>query len=394
MVSSREMPRLLRPTWMEVDLDALAHNVREVKRSIGPERRLIAVAKGNARGLGVAEVVPAMVEAGAEVVAVGNLHEAISIREAGCRAPLLLFGSNLPEEAAQAVVEHRIIPTLWDLESARLYSRAARGPLEVYLKVDTGFRRIGVLPEQAAEVARGIESLPNLRIGCIYTHFADPVQGEEFTREQYRQFVEAVEAIRAAGVAAPYVCAASSAVVSLHPDMRLNAVDPGRLLFGIDYGLRGSPSPEPRVPIDVRLVARSVKSRIIQLKPVRVGESVGYGRHFRARRPTLVAVLPMGWGDGLLRGVAGGASVLVGGRRCPIIAALSLEHSMVDVTDVEGVRVGDEAVLWGEQGDEAITLGEQAAWAGASETEVQIRLGQAISRVYFRGGRVVRVCRR
>lgn len=375
-MNSVKRPSLLRPTWMEVDLDRLAHNVSEVRRVIGRDRKLIGVAKGDAYGHGLLGTVPTMLDSGVDVVALGNLNDAIRLREAGCRGPLLLFGSCLVDDVAEVVVKYGIIPTLWDVEGARAYSKVARGALEVYLKVDTGFHRLGVPMDKAAEVAREIEHLPHLHIGCVYTHFPDPIKGEEFTREQYRRFVKAVESIRAAGVAAPYACCASSAIVSIYPEMYLNAVDPGRLLYGIYF------PPAPPVSLDLLPVARAVISRIIQTKWVEAGQSIGYGRTFYASRRTLVGVLPFGWWDGLLRSNASRASVLVRGRRCPIIGAISLEHSLIDVTEIEGVEVGDEAVLFGEQGEAVTTLSEYARWLDVSELEVVVQLGRTIPRVY------------
>lgn len=362
---------------MEIDLGRLAHNVSEVRRVIGGNRKLIGVAKADAYGHGLLDIAPAMVNAGVDVIAVGNLNDAVRLRESGCQSPILLFGSCLAVDVAEAVTEYHVMPTVWDVESARAYSEAARSPVEVYLKVDTGLHRVGVAPERAAEVARAIEDLPYLRIGCVYTHFADPIEDEEFTQKQYERFLQAIDAIRAAGVAAPFAAAASSAVVSSRPEMYLNAVDPGRLLYGFYFPFT------PSVSLDLTPVMRSVKSQIIQTTWVQSGESIGYGRTFYASRHTHVGVLPLGWGDGLLRSTASRANVLVRGHRCPIIAALHVEHCLIDLTEIVGAEEGDEAVLIGEQGKSAITLTEHAQWAGVSELEVVIQLGRTMPRVYL-----------
>ena len=380
MDTAARLDPLCRPVWMELDLDCLAHNLSEVRRAIGRYCRIIAVAKADAYGHGVAEIVPALFKAGADVVALGDLNEAISLRQHGHMAPLVVFGSYLPEQVAEAFVEHALTPTVWDVEGARAFSWAAREPMEVYLKIDTGFHRLGVLTEEAIGVARQIAALPKLRIGCLYTHFADPIGGPEFTQEQFARFTAAVDAIRAAGIDVPFACAASSAVVSTRPEMYLNAVDPGRLLYGFYY-----PS-DPPVELDLRPVLRAVKSRVIQVKWVEPGSSVGYERTYRTVRRTRLGILPMGWSDGLSRHGNTTPTALVRGQRCPMIGAINIEHSIVDLTDVEGAQAGDEVVLIGKQGGETITLDEHARWAGVSEMEVVVRFGRTVPRVYIHGG--------
>jgi alanine racemase len=381
-VNSVRVPHVLRPTWMEIDLDRLAHNIAEVRKVIGRDRKLIAVAKGDAYGHGLLGVVPTMVDTGVDIIAVGNLNDAVRLREAGCRVPLLLFGSCLPD-AAETIAEYGIIPTVWDVDGARAYSKAARWTLEVYLEVDTGLTRLGVSPDEAAEVAREIDHLPNLHIGCVYSHFADPIKGEEFTLEQYRRFVKTIEAIRDAGIVAPYASMASSDIVSARPEMYLDAVRCGSLIYGF-YD-----SPAPSVVLDLVPIARAVKSRIIQKKWAEVGQSIGARRSFYTRRRTLVGILPFGWGDGLRRSNASRASVLVRSTRCPILGTIYHEHCCIDLTEVEGATVGDEAVLFGEQGKASITLSEHAKWVGISDLEVVSHLGRAIPRVYLKGGQLV-----
>jgi alanine racemase len=373
---------------MEIDLEHLAQNVAEVRRVIGSDRRLIAVAKADAYGHGVVETAPTMQRAGADVIALGSVNDAVRLREAGFQGPILLFGSYLAADVAETVVNYELVPTVWDLEGASAYAKAARSnPQEVYLKVDTGFHRIGVLPAQAADTAAAIASLPHLQIGCIYTHFSDPVDGGAWNQEQYDRFVSALETIRAAGVNAPYACVASSAVVSTQPSMYLNAVDPGRLIYGFHY-----PKDNP-LQLDLLPVARAVKSRIVQTKWIKAGEPVGYGRTFQASRRTQVGVLPFGWSDGLYRRIASRASVLVKEKRCPVIGTLNLEHCLIDLTDVDEAGTGDEVVVIGRQGDAAIEIAEHAAWAGVSEMEVIVQLGRTLPRAYFQDDRLVHLGR-
>ena len=365
----------LRPAWIEIDVGQLRRNVREVRRVVGPHRLLIVAAKGDAYGHGVHGAVPAMFDAGADVVALGNLRDVIAVREAGCDGPLVLFGTYLAADAAETVVRYRITPTVWYLEGARAFSRAADDALDVYLKIDTGLHRLGVSWEQADRLASEMAALPNLTIRCAYTHFADPIDDEELTRTQYARFVSAVDAMRAAGVHVPFACAGATAILSTRPDMYLNAVDSGRLAYGFYF------PPAPPVPLSVAPAARAAKTRIIQTRWIDAGEMAGgYGR-FRAPRRTLLAVLPIGWGEGLFPQSALRAKVLVRGRRCTVIA-VNLEHCLIDATDAAEAAVGDEVVFFGEQGNAAITVEEYAAWAGVSVWEAIINLGRSLPRIY------------
>jgi alanine racemase len=369
----------LRPSWMEIDLERLALNTLEVRRVIGPERKLIAVAKADAYGHGIVRVAPKMIEAGANVVALGNLRDAIRLRESGFAAPLLLFGSYVASDVARVMVEYRIMPTIWDEEGVKAFTDAAHDPLPVYLKVDTGFHRLGVSLQEAVTVARAIQDSPNLRIACVYTHFADPVKGEQFTRQQFDRILEVVDAVRAAGIRVPYVCAASSAIISTLSDMYLDAVDPGRLLYGFHYPYN------PPVELRLKPIVRALRSRIIQTRWVEAGDSIGYGRRYHASKRSLVGVLPIGWSDGLIRNPKSSVQVLVRGTRCPIIGSINLEHCMADLTRVDGATAGDEVVLFGKQGNEVITLKQHAEWVGVSEMEAVLHFGRSIPRVYFEG---------
>jgi alanine racemase len=277
------------------------------------------------------------------------------------------------------MVEYRIMPTIWDEEGVKAFTDAAHDPLPVYLKVDTGFHRLGVSLQEAVTVARAIQDSPNLRIACVYTHFADPVKGEQFTRQQFDRILEVVDAVRAAGIRVPYVCAASSAIISTLSDMYLDAVDPGRLLYGFHYPYN------PPVELRLKPIVRALRSRIIQTRWVEAGDSIGYGRRYHASKRSLVGVLPIGWSDGLIRNPKSSVQVLVRGTRCPIIGSINLEHCMADLTRVDGATAGDEVVLFGKQGNEVITLKQHAEWVGVSEMEAVLHFGRSIPRVYFEG---------
>ncbi len=375
--------QLLRPVWMEVDLDALFHNVQEIRRVIGTNRKLQVVAKADAYGHGVSSVAQTLLEAGANSIAVGNLDHAVQLREANINAPLVLLGSSLPD-AANTVIEYRVIPTIWDEPAAKAYSKAAKGPVSVALEIDTGFHRLGVLPEDATKLALLVGELPNLNISFVYTHFADPLEWE-FVREQYDCFMKVLHDIRAAGVAVPYAMAASSVVVSMYPDMYLDGVDVGHLVYGFYLPY------DPIINLDLKPVARAVKSRLIQVKCVDPGKRIGAVNPVFVDQPTLTGVATIGLYDGLLLRGGEGAAVLVRGKRCPIVGAVSLEHCQIDLRAVPEAEPGDEVVLFGEQQGSSISLREHAAWAGTSESHVVIQFGRRVPRLYFKNEQLVKV---
>jgi alanine racemase len=294
---------------------------------------------------------------------------------------VFLFGDALAHEIAEVVVEHRVTPTVSHRDAARAYAAAAAEPLEISLKVDTGAHRFGVLPDGAADLARAVAALPSLRLALVYTIFADPAGDEAFTCEQFRRFRGALDAIRAAGVDVPRASCATSAVVSTRPEMYLDAVRSGNLVYGLYL------PPEPPVALRLQPAARALRTRIVHTQWVEAGETMGYRRPYTTGRRTRYAVIPVGRTDGLARGAAERGSVLVRGARCPFIpGSVSGEHSGIDVTDVPGARIGDEVALWGEQDGAAIALSEHALWAEASEAEVVTALGRLIQHRYLRGG--------
>lgn len=366
---------ILRPTWIEVDVGALAHNAGEIRRLIGRDRRLIGVVKANAFGAGL-ETVPTLVEHGVDVIAVGDLQDAIDLRRGGCEAPILLFGSCLPHEVAETVAEWDVTPTVWDVEGAAAYAEAAHKPMNVFLKIETGAHRFGAQPSIAPELARRINALPNLHIDHVFTSFSDPGGDPAFLRAQYDTFVATVEAIRAAGVPFRDASCAASTAIALHPETYLSAVRSARLLYGLYW------RPEPRVELDIQPVVTAAKSRLIYVATLPAGGSLGYARAFVAERETRYGVFPCGWKDGLfLRGYHD-AQVLVRGRRCPVIGIVNSEHCTVDLTDLEGgADPVDEVVLWGTQGDEAISVTEHASWGEQDELAAIVHLGRTLPHV-------------
>jgi alanine racemase len=365
-----------RPTTLEIDLDAAAANVRAVRRLVGPERKIFAVVKADGYGHGAAELGSVFVAHGADALAVADLAEGIRLRQRGITAPVLVYPNALPEAAPEALA-HGLVPALVDLEGARAFADAATGPCEVFVKVDVGLERLGVPAEQAVKVITAMLELPHLRLAglCAHPHSAggdDPAYAEW----QLGRFTAVVDELRARGVQVPIRLLAASPFVLRFPQTYQNAVDPGRMLYGITFP--GEPSPVP-----LRPTFRALKSRVIALKEVPPRERFAELAPFPVTAPMRLGVIPMGSADGLAWLHAG--RVLVRGRGAPIVTGPNLEHTRIDLTGVPDARVGDEVVIIGRQGEAEITLAEVAARHGLGLHHVATTVGPRVARVYLPG---------
>jgi alanine racemase len=379
MLQAEEAPmdatsRPLRPTALEIDLDAAAGNIRAVRQLVGPERKIFAVVKADGYGHGAAEMGAVFVEHGADALAVADLAEGVRLRGRGIGAPILVYPNALPEAAPEAIA-HALIPTLVDLDGARAYAQAAASPCDVFVKVDVGLERLGVPAEQAVKTVTAMLELPRLRLAglCAHPHDAgDPAYAEW----QLGRFTAVVDELEARGVPVPTRLLAASPFVLKYPRTYLNAVDPGRMLYGITF-------PDETPPVALRPTLRALTSRIIALKEVTPRERFAERAPFPLTAPIRLGVIPMGSADGLLWLHAG--RVLVRGRDAPIVGSPSLEHTRIDLTAVPDARVGDEVTIIGRQGDVEITAAEVAGRHGLGLHHVATAVGPRVPRVYFRG---------
>jgi len=363
----------LRPTTLEVDLDAAAANVRAVRRLVGAERALFAVVKADAYGFGAAELGTVFARHGADYLAVADLSEAVRLRDRGITTPILVYPNALPDAAATALA-HGVIPTVVDLDGARAYSQAARGPCPFYVKVDVGLERLGIPAEQAVKSILAMLELPHLVLGGICAHPHAEVGGDPaYADWQLRRFIGVVDELEARGVRVPVRLVAATPWVLRFPHTYLNAVDPGRMLYGITFA-----GETPPVPL--RSVLRALTTRIIAVKDVAPREQFAEHAPFPVRSTLRLGVVPMGSADGLRWLHAG--RVLVRGRAAPIVAAPSLEHTRIDLTDVPEAAVGDEVVVIGRQGDLEISPVEIAARHGLGLHHIATTVGPRVSRIY------------
>ncbi|MBT6276134.1 MAG: alanine racemase [Chromatiales bacterium] len=363
---------MLRPAWMEVDLAAISYNVSLVRKRIGPDVRLFAVVKSHGFGCGPAQAARAALAGGADSLAVGDPGDAQEIREAGIDAPVLLYASTPPDVAAE-VAALNVIVTIHDMESLRAFANQDT-PVDAFMKAEVGLGRLGVLEEDWQTVFDTARASNSLSLTGIYTHLNAP-DDPEWIKNQVVVYERACSAAQARGFENLTRMVASSHVVLGYEALRFNAVNPGRFLFGLVEGKWAE--------IDIaRPVMSSIKSRVIQTKEFAAGDVVGFLGPKPLSRPTRLAVLPIGFGDGFNH-LAPLGELLVEGQRVPIIGRRGIEHTVIDVTKVRAVKVGSEAVLLGSQGNESIAPDELAGWLGLPVLELLPRLARTLPKVYL-----------
>ena len=365
-----------RAAWAEIDLGALRHNYREIKSCIRGGAKLCAVVKADAYGHGAVRCARVAVEEGAEYLAVATVSEAIELREAGFAQPILLLGLILPDEAA-SVVAYDITQALCELPLAEALSAEAvrqHKTVKVHLKVETGMGRIGARPEEIGALALQIAALPNLEIEGIFSHFATADgRDKTFAQVQLRRFLAACESCAQGGVQIPLRHIAESAAILEIPEAHLDMVRAGVIQYGL------WPSDEVTHPIELRPVMK-LCAKVVFLKNLHRGETIGYGRTWQAQRESRIATLPLGYADGYIRAYgAAHAQVLLKGRRAPLAGRVCMDQVMVDVTDIPDVREGDTAVLFGSP---ELTADEAAAWLQTINYEVTCLVSSRVPRIY------------
>ncbi len=379
---SHDRPVPGRPTWAEIDLGALKQNARALKGRIGDGSQLLAVVKANAYGHGAPAVARAALEGGASRLGVACSDEGVELRLAGIEAPILILGYTAPGEAEKAV-RHGLTPTVNSLQQAEAVAVASRRlgrSTPVHLKVDTGLNRFGLDRAGVMDLARAIEHMPSLLLEGAYTHFACADEADKsFTWRQFEEFMAVAQVLDV-----PIRHVANSAAILDLPEMNLDMVRAGIALYG-HY-----PSPvvsraTPLVPV------LSLKSRVARIREIAECETVSYGRTWSAPCRCAIALAPCGYADGLPRLLSNRGSMLVGGRRAPIVGRICMDLAMIDVTGIDGVSEGDELVVIGAQGQESIGVDEVAGQAGTISYEILCGVSRRVPRVYRDGGEVLAI---
>jgi len=373
----------LRPAWVEVDLAAVTANVAHICEVVAPSA-VCAVVKADGYGHGAVPVARAAIAGGAVRLAVALAEEGHELRQAGVEVPVIVLSEPAPE-AMQLVVEDNLTPTIYTerglaalLDAVALQGRATAVP--VHLKVDTGMHRVGASPAHVLELARAVAANPALSLEGLYTHLAvaDDL-ADPYTEEQLASFDGVIGALAAGGTLPGLLHAANSAGALVHPASRYQMVRPGIAIYGLapSSSMRGHPAVQPLIP------ALSFKAEVSYSKEVAAGEGLSYGLHYRLSVSSVIATVPVGYGDGAPRRLSQvGGEVLIGGRRRPIAGSVTMDQILVDCGPSGGVKSGDEVVLIGRQGDEEVTAWEWAERLGTIAYEVTCALSPRLPRIY------------
>ena len=368
-----------RPTWVEIDLGALRHNLLAIKKWVGPQINILGIVKADAYGHGDYEVSRVLLNNGAEMLGIAILEEGIQLRDKGIKEPLLLLGG-LFEDQIEAVIHHDLIPTVYDVKLAEALSKKAtyfNKKLKVHVYVDTGMGSIGVKYDKAVEFVKSVKNLNNLHIEGIYTHCSSSDEKDSaFTNLQIKRFRDVLGALDTIKVCIPLRHMANSGAILGYPESYFNMVRPGLSLYGL------YPSEDVLRDIGIRPVM-SFKTRIIHIKDMDAGDVVGYGRAYTIAKPTRVATLPLGYGDGYNRLLSNQGKVIIRGKKAPIIARVCMDHCFADVTTIKEVSIGDEVVLYGSQGQETIPIESIAKQINTIPYEVTCNISKRVPRIYI-----------
>ena len=370
-----------RPTWALIDLDALASNFRWVRGRVSAGVRVMAVVKADAYGHGAVRCARRLAAEGADWFGVAMPEEGIELRRAGITQPVLSLGG-FWEGQERLCLGERIVPGVYSLDMIETLDRAACDAgvvADIHLKIDTGIGRLGVRFDELGEFADALRHFKNIRVDGVMTHFAaadDPDQNC-FTDEQVARFRSAVELLRERGHNPTFEDLANSAAMFAHPAGWGNMVRPGGVLYGLWRDvLPPTPEPPPLLPV------MSLRTRVMLVKRVHAGETLGYGCTFEASRETTVATLPIGYNDGYVRALSNRGRAIVRGQYAPVVGRISMDLTLMDVTDVPGVRRGDVVTLIGADGDLSVPAEDIARTAGTLSYEITCGVSDRVPRLY------------
>jgi len=395
--SSREVRR---PVWAEVSLGALAYNLEAIRKYVNPPqekrktpRKILSIVKGNGYGHGGPEVAKALEKAGSDWFGVTCTDEGIAVRGAGVRKPILILTSFVPGEESR-LVEHDLTAVIHRCDQLALLDRAAarRGGkkrVPFHLKIDTGMNRLGIASGDVECFARQLGKCKNIQLTGIFSHFASSgVFTESFvgqqTGEQEERFYAALERLRALGIDPGIVHLANSAAIVARPETWADMVRPGAILYGYHPGydpIEKRDEAEARLPLKPVM---SLRSRIISVRNVAAGDGVGYDATFVAKRPTRIGVLAAGYGDGIHRSLGNRGNVLLHRKLAPIVGIISMDVTMIDVTDIEGAEVGDVATIHGTDGIQVLPANRVARSIGTVTSDLLCAVSQRVPRLYIR----------
>jgi alanine racemase len=406
-IQQRHRKEARRPVWAEVSLGALAKNFRAIRKFVNPPevgrkrpRKILCIVKGNGYGHGGPQVARALEEAGSDWFGVTCTEEGIAVRQAGVQKPVLVLTSFWPGEESR-LIEHDLTAVIHRCEQLKALDRAAarvigtktgkRGRRRVpfHLKIDTGMNRLGIAPGDVECFVRQLAKCRHLELGGVFTHFASSevltnTRVGEQTRQQEMRFYAALDRLRALGIDPGIVHLANSAAIVTRPDTWADMVRPGAILYGYHPGydpVEQRPEIEARLPLKPVM---SLRTRIINIRTIPEGAGVGYNETFIAKRPSRIAVLAAGYGDGIHRSLGNRGSVLVRGTLAPMVGIISMDVTMIDVTDVPGAETGDVVTIYGSDGKQVRPANVIARSIGTVTSDLLCAVSQRVPRVYFR----------
>ncbi|MBU7583921.1 MAG: alanine racemase [Nostoc sp. TH1S01] len=366
--------------WVEIDLEALAHNVQQLKQLLSSRTQLMAVVKADAYGHGAVTVAQTALQSGASWLGVATVPEGIQLREAGIQAPILILGATQTSEQIHAIAHWKLQPTLCSPKQALIFSNILEAinygsPVPVHIKLDTGMSRLGTNWQAAAEFVQLVERLPHLTIASVYSHLAtadspDPA----IMAEQHSRFKTAIAQIQKIGIKIPSLHLANTAATLADSQLHYDMV---RVGLGV-YGL--APAPHLQHKINLKPVLQ-VKARVTQVKTIAAGTGVSYGHQFVADREMRIAVVAIGYADGVPRNLSNQMQVLLRGQRVPQIGAITMDQLMIDITKVPDIQEGEIVTLLGDQGKEQITADDWAAQLNTISWEILCGFKHRLPRV-------------
>jgi len=370
-----------RPTWAEIDLDALAHNFHVIRNHVGPDVKVLAAVKADAYGHGAVQCARRLQQEGADWFGVALPEEGIGLRTNRITKPILCLGGFWQGQEA-VVLEHNLTPVVFRIDMLDSINRAARNAdvvVNVHVKVDSGMGRLGVQDDALPEFCEALSRFANIRVDGLMTHLAsaDSVEHEEFTKEQIRRFQVAVDLFRSRGIVPSYIHAANSAATFAYEASWGNMVRVGGSLYGFLRDVFPSNIDSPALrPV------MSLRSRIVLLKKVSKGEPLGYGCTFKTTRDSLIATLPIGYDDGYRRDLSNRGRVIIRGQFAPVVGRVSMDLTLIDVTDVPGAALDDEVILLGSNGKLRISAEDIAEMIDTISYEVSCGISSRVPRIF------------
>jgi alanine racemase len=376
-----------RPVWAEISLQAILHNLRAIRKHVGASRKILAVVKSNAYGLGAVPVAKALQEAGTQWFGVTCANEGVELREAGIRKRILILTGFWPGEEKR-LIQNNLTPTVTrvdDLEHLERSAKAAGGKSRVrfHLKINTGMNRLGIAADEVECFARKLAGCKHIELEGTFTHFAS---AEDFTaqqtNEQEKVFLACLARLRALGISPGIVHMANSGAICARPSTWADMVRPGAILYGY-YQSFDPPQKKQEVMGQVALrPCLSLRARIISLRNVPLGEGVGYAARFVTKRPSRIAVINAGYADGVVRALTNRGCALVRGKRVPLVGTISMDLTTLDLTDVLEAVLGDVVTIYGKDGNAAIEVSEVAHQIGTVTSDLLCALGRRVPKFY------------